>query len=59
VSFDPLALATDLGVTERYELQEAEMLNGRLAMLALVAYTFIEGVMGVPIIEFKPDMGIL
>ena len=40
--FDPLNLATDLGVTDRYELQVAEILNGRLAMLAVAAYTMIE-----------------
>ena len=40
--FDPLNLATAKPVTERFELQQAEIINGRLAMLALAAYAVIE-----------------
>ena len=50
LGFDPLQIATNLGVTDRFELQEAEIINGRLAQLALLAYAFIEGTSGVPII---------
>ena len=51
LGFDPMKLAAELGVTDRYELQEAEMLNARLAMLALIAYTAIE-MGGVRVVDF-------
>ena len=50
-SFDPLNLATDKGVTDRYELQEAEMINGRLAMIAVLAYAMIESQMEIRIVD--------
>merc|ERR1719421_2192500 len=51
LAWDPLKLSTELGVTDRYELQEAEMINGRLAQLALVAYAFIESQMHVRVVD--------
>lgn len=54
--FDPLGIAANLPVTERFELQEAEIINGRLAMLVLAAYTGIELGLGVPVIRFSPDL---
>jgi len=53
LDFDPLNLSTDLGVTDRFELQEAEIINGRLAMLACMAYVMIEA-NGQRIIDFSP-----
>jgi len=50
--FDPLRLSTDLGVTDRYELQEAEMINGRWAMLAVMAYMVIELGLGTRVVDF-------
>jgi len=50
VSFDPLRISAKMPVTERFELQEAEMLNGRLAMLVVVAYCLIEAA-GIPAIH--------
>ena len=38
-------------MTERFELQQAEMVNGRLAMLALVAYTIFESTTHTPIVR--------
>ena len=52
LDFDPLGLARDLSVTERYELQEAEMINGRFAMLGLVAYLLIELGTGQRVVDF-------
>lgn len=52
LEFDPLDLATELNVTDRYELQEAEMINGRLAQLAVLSYIFIECVAGVRVVDF-------
>lgn len=56
LKFDPLNIATDMPVTERFELQQAEMLNGRLAMLAILCYAFIETQMHVPTVCFSPSM---
>jgi hypothetical protein len=36
-------------VTDRFELQEAEMLNGRLAMLAVASYVAQEQLTSVPV----------
>lgn len=51
VSFDPLGLASDLPVTDRFELQQAEMINGRLAMLTLASYAIVESCMGKPVTQ--------
>jgi len=47
--WDPLGIAKPLGVTDRFELQEAEMLNGRLAMLAVASYVAQEQLTSVPV----------
>ena len=52
--FDPIGIATQLPVTECFELQEAEMVNGRLAQLALVAMLYVEGYLGIPLVQFTP-----
>eukprot|EP00966_Prymnesium_polylepis_P188052 4358914-Prymnesium_polylepis.1 len=51
LDYDPLGIAMGKPATERFELQEAEMLNGRLAMLAVVAYITSEVFLGVPIMQ--------
>lgn len=51
VSWDPCGITTDMPVTERFELQQAEMINGRLAMLTLVAYAFIELKLDLPVVH--------
>mmetsp|Transcript_66036 Transcript_66036/g.147412 ORF Transcript_66036/g.147412 Transcript_66036/m.147412 type:complete len:148 (+) Transcript_66036:411-854(+) len=56
VSFDPLRVASDMPVTERFELQQGEMVNGRLAMLMVVSYAIIEASLHVPIVSIAPDM---
>ena len=43
-------------VTERFELQQGEMVNGRLAMLMVVSYAIIEASLHVPIVSIAPDM---
>ena len=54
VSFDPMKIATDLTVTDRFELQQAEIINGRLAMLMCLAYAAVEGLLGVPVVSLAP-----
>ena len=44
-----VGIAKPLGVTDRFELQEAEMLNGRLAMLAVASYVAQEQLTSVPV----------
>ena len=51
--FDPLGMAADLPVTDRFELQQAELYNGRLAMLALLFYSATEAMMHVPVVSLK------
>jgi len=51
LGFDPLRIARDLPATEKFELQEAEMLNGRVAMLALAAFIAWEASTGSPVIR--------
>tara|TARA_B100000795_G_C22661912_1_gene384407 strand:+ start:59 stop:676 length:618 start_codon:yes stop_codon:yes gene_type:complete len=49
LGFDPLNIARDLPATEKFELQEAEMLNGRIAMLALATFAIWEMTTGSPV----------
>ena len=51
MQFDPLRFAADLPATERYELQEAEMLNGRLAMVAVLSFVAYEAMMAQPVVH--------
>ena len=51
MQFDPLRFAADLPATERYELQEAEMLNGRLAMVAVLSFVAYETMMAQPVVH--------
>ena len=51
MDFDPLQIATNLPATDKFELQEAEMLNGRLAMLALAGSVVFEALSGQPVIR--------
>ncbi len=51
MAWDPLRIATNLPATEKFELQEAEILNGRLAMLALAGSVTFEMLSGLPVIS--------
>jgi len=51
VNFDPMGLAADLPVTERFELQQAELANGRIAMLALLGFATFEAIWHVPVVS--------
>jgi hypothetical protein len=51
LGFDPLNIARNLPATEKFELQEAEMLNGRVAMLALAFFAAWEVTTGTPVIS--------
>lgn len=54
--FDPLNIGSGLPADQRMDIQKAEMLNGRLAMLAVTSYVLIEFVFGQSIVSFTPDL---
>eukprot|EP00310_Coccolithus_braarudii_P018810 CAMPEP_0183333486 /NCGR_PEP_ID=MMETSP0164_2-20130417/2368_1 /TAXON_ID=221442 /ORGANISM="Coccolithus pelagicus ssp braarudi, Strain PLY182g" /LENGTH=248 /DNA_ID=CAMNT_0025502419 /DNA_START=47 /DNA_END=793 /DNA_ORIENTATION=- len=55
-SFDPLNIARSLPPAEQREFQEKELLNGRLAMIAVTSYVAIEFAFDVPVVRFTPDL---
>lgn len=56
LDFDPLNIARGLPFDQRIEFMEKELLNGRLAMIAVTCYVLIEASLGVPVIRFTPDL---
>jgi len=56
LNFDPLNIARSLPFEQRVEFMEKELLNGRLAMIAVTCYVAIEAALGVPVIRFTPDL---
>jgi len=55
LSFDPLNIAGTDPATQR-KFQEKELLNGRLAMVAVTCYVAVEAGFGLPIVRFTPDL---
>jgi len=55
-NFDPLNIGSGLPADQRLDMQRAEMLNGRLAMLAVTSYVLIEFVFDQSIVSFTPDL---
>lgn len=56
LSFDPLNVARGLPADQQFGFQEKELLNGRLAMLAITCYVLEEFVFGVPVVRYTPDL---
>merc|ERR1719238_2143575 len=54
--FDPLNIARSLSPSQQREFQEKELLNGRLAMIAVTSYVAIEFAFNTPIVRFTPDL---
>lgn len=54
--FDPLNIARSLSPAQQRAFQEKELLNGRLAMVAVTCYVAVEAGFGLPIIRFTPDL---
>merc|ERR1711998_671480 len=52
--FDPLNIAKGMSPQARFEMEEAEMLNGRLAMLAITNFALAEFITGNPVIKLTP-----
>merc|ERR1719271_611253 len=56
LAFDPLNIIGSLPVEEKIDFMEKELLNGRLAMLAITSYVLIEGAFDIPVVRFTPDL---
>lgn len=56
IGFDPLNICRGLPDEERVEFMEKELLNGRLAMIAITCYVGAETVFDVPVVRFTPDL---
>jgi hypothetical protein len=54
--FDPLNIASGLPAEGRLKAQEAELLNGRLAMMAVASYVAIEYGFDTSVVSFTPDL---
>ena len=55
-NFDPLNFYRPLDATGRREVQERELMNGRVAMLAVATYVGTEFVLGEPIVRATPAL---
>merc|ERR1712222_174985 len=49
-------IARSLSPSQQREFQEKELLNGRLAMIAVTSYVAIEFAFNTPIVRFTPDL---
>merc|ERR1711918_216222 len=56
LGFDPLRIARDLPREQKIEFLEKELLNGRLAMIAVTCYVAEEVLFGMPVVRFTPDL---
>ena len=56
VAFDPLNISRSLPEKDRIEFMEKELLNGRLAMIAVTSYVLVEAVFDMPVVRFTPDL---
>lgn len=56
LGFDPLNLYKPLGAEQRLAMHETELMNGRVAMLAIVSYIVVEKASGTPIVRATPDL---
>ena len=54
--FDPLRISRDLPREQKVEFLEKELLNGRLAMIAVTCYVLEEVLFGMPVVRFTPDL---
>jgi len=54
--FDPLRIAKNLPREQKVAFLEKELLNGRLAMVAVTCYVLEEALFGVPVVRYTPDL---
>jgi len=56
LSFDPLRITRNMPTEQKIEFLEKELLNGRLAMIAITCYVAEEVLFGMPVVRFTPDL---
>ena len=56
LGFDPLNIYRPLNEEGRRGMHEIELLNGRVAMMAILSYVVVEKVFGTPIVKATPDL---
>lgn len=56
LSFDPLRIARGMPVDQKIDFLEKELLNGRLAMIAITCYVAEEWLFNMPVVRFTPDL---
>lgn len=54
--FDPLRITRNLPTEQKVDFLEKELLNGRLAMIAVVCYVAEEWAFDVPVVQYTPDL---
>ena len=56
LGFDPLRIYTPLSAQGQRSMQERELCNGRVAMLAVLSYVATEAITGVPVVRFSQEL---
>ena len=54
--FDPLNIVGSLPAEDQFQFEEKELLNGRLAMIAVTCYVAEEFLFQTPVVRFTPDL---
>lgn len=54
--FDPLRITRNLSNKQKAQFLDKELLNGRLAMIAITCYVAEEVLFGTPVIRSTPDL---
>jgi len=56
LGFDPLRLYSPLSAVEQRNMQERELCNGRVAMLAVLSYVTTEALTGIPVVRMSKEL---
>jgi len=56
LGFDPLKIYSPLSAQGQRRMQEKELCNGRVAMLAVLSYVSTEAITGVPVVRFSQEL---
>lgn len=56
LGFDPLKITRRLSREEKVEFLEKELMNGRLAMIAITCYVLEETLFDMPVVRYTPDL---
>merc|ERR1719231_209458 len=56
LAFDPLNICRSLPYKDQVDFMDKELLNGRLAMVAVTTYVLVEALFDVPVVRFTPEL---